>query len=77
MLGFKHSEKTLLKFKDRDTRTGHITVVKNSKINSIKIYNSIRAAAKNLGVSHTTLIRYINNKNLLKNVYYIESKNDL
>lgn len=77
MLGFKHSEKTLLKFKNRDTGTGHVTIVTNKVNNNTKIYNSIRAAAKGIGISHTTLIRYINKKNLLNNLYSLKSKNYL
>jgi molybdenum-dependent DNA-binding transcriptional regulator ModE len=77
MLGFKHSEKTLLKFKNRETGTGHVTIVTNKVNNYTKIYKSIRAAAKSIGISHTTLIRYINKNNLLNNVYYLKSKNNL
>jgi NUMOD1 domain len=77
MLGFKHSEKTLLKFKNRDTGTGHVTIVTNKVNKNTKIYNSIRAAAKGLGISHTTLIRYINKNNLLNNLYILKSKNYL
>jgi hypothetical protein len=74
MLGFKHSEETLLKFKNRNTGTGHITIVINKENNYTKIYNSKRAAAKSIGISHTTLIRYINQNKLLKNIYLIKSK---
>lgn len=77
MLGFKHSEKTLLKFKNRETGTGHVTIVTNKVNNYTKIYKSIRTAAKSIGVSHTTLIRYINKNNLLNNVYYLKSKDNL
>jgi hypothetical protein len=73
MLGFKHSAKTLLKFKNRDTGAGYVTKVINKDNNNTKTYNSIRTAAKYMGVSHTTLIRYINNNKLLKDVYYIKS----
>lgn len=77
MLGFKHSAKTLIKFKSRNTSTGHVTIVINKVNNNIKIYNSLRLAAKNINVSHTTLMRYINKDKLLKDVYFIKSKNNL
>jgi hypothetical protein len=76
MLGFKHSAKTLLKFKNRDIVTGHVTYIINKENNQTKIYNSKRTAAKSLGVSHTTLIRYINKNKLLKNIYYITCKDN-
>jgi response regulator of citrate/malate metabolism len=72
MLGFKHSVKTLLKFKNRDNVSGHVTIVINKLNNSTKIYSSIRAAARNINVSHTTLRRYIKNNKLLKG-FYIKS----
>jgi GIY-YIG catalytic domain/NUMOD1 domain len=76
MLGFKHSEKTLLKFKNRDTGTGHVTIVINMDNKQKKAYNSLRAAARSLGVSHTTLRRYLNKKKLLKGIYYIKPKDN-
>jgi hypothetical protein len=77
MLGFKHSEKTLLQFKNRDTGTGYVTIVINKDNNLIKIYNSIRTAAKSIGVSHTTVIRYFNKNKLLKDIYFIKSKDNV
>jgi len=77
MLGFKHSEKTKLKFKNREIRTGHVTCIINKENNKIKIYNSIRVAAKSIGVSHTTLRRYINKNKDLKDIYIIKSKSNL
>ena len=71
MLGFKHSVKTLEKFKNRDTGTGYFTIVVNLENNSIKRYKSIRATAKDLGISHTTLLRYIKKKSLVKNIYLV------
>jgi hypothetical protein len=71
MLGFKHSVKTLEKFKNRDTGTGYFTIVINLENNSIKRYNSIRATAKDLGISHTTLLRYVKKKSLVKNIYLV------
>lgn len=73
MLGFKHSAKTLLKFKNRKTVTSHVTYIFNKDNLHIETYNSIRTAAKNIGVSHTTLIRYIDKNKLLKKLYYIKS----
>lgn len=71
MLGFKHSLKTLEKFKHRDTGTGHSTMVINKENNSIIKYNSIRAAAKDIGISHTTLLRYVNKKCMVKDIYLV------
>ena len=73
MLGFKHSAKTLLKFKNREIVTGHVTIVIDNINNYTKTYNSIRAAAKSIGSNHTTLKRYINKDKLLKGVYFIKS----
>ena len=74
MLGFKHSVKTRLKFINRDTGRGHVTNIISKENNETKTYNSMRTAAKNIGVSHTTLIRYINKNKLLKGIYFIKSK---
>jgi hypothetical protein len=71
MLGFKHSLKTLEKFKNRDTGSGHITIIINIENNSIKKYNSIRAAAKDIGVSHTNLLYHINKNRMVKGIYLI------
>jgi hypothetical protein len=73
MLGFKHSKKTLLKFKNRDTGIGHQTYIINEENNNTKPYNSIRSAAKSIGVSHTTLRRYSNKNKLLNSLYYVKS----
>jgi group I intron endonuclease len=51
--------------------TGHPIVVENKENNTIKIYNSIRGAARELGVSHATLLNYIKSKKLLKDIYMI------
>jgi group I intron endonuclease len=55
--------------------TGHITTVLNKKDNSIKVYNSIRAVSRDIGVSHATILNYINTNNLLKDTYLITRKN--
>jgi hypothetical protein len=54
--------------------TGYITTVVNKKNNSVKLYNSIRAAAKDLGTSHNSLLNYINTNKLYKDVYIITRK---
>jgi group I intron endonuclease len=56
--------------------TGHITTIVNIKDESIKVYNSVRTAAKAIGVSHPTLLDYINNKKLLKDTYLISRKKE-
>jgi group I intron endonuclease len=40
--------------------TGHITTVVNKKDNSVKVYNSIRAASRDIGINHVTILNYIN-----------------
>jgi group I intron endonuclease len=40
--------------------TGHITTVVNKKDNSIKVYNSIRAVSRDIGINHVTIANYIN-----------------
>ena len=73
MKGFKHSAKTLLKFKNRKTVGSFRTIVINKENKTKKTYNSLRAAAKSIGVSHTTLRRYSNNNKLLKGLFFIKS----
>jgi len=82
-LGFKHSEvaKTKMKHKYKANlplrkinhllATGHITTVVNKKDNSIKLYDSIRAAARDLGTTHSLLSYYMNTNKLYKNIYII------
>jgi hypothetical protein len=74
MLGFKHSAKTLLNFKNRNTGIGYVTIIINKENESKKTYNSLRSAAKSIGVSHTTLIRYYKTNKTLKDIYLIKSK---
>jgi hypothetical protein len=50
---------------------GHNITVVNKKDNSIKIYDSIRAAARDIGVNYSTLYSYINKYKLLKATYLI------
>jgi len=54
--------------------TGHITTVVNKKNNSVKLYGSIRAAARDLGTSHNSLLNYINTNKLYKGIYIITRK---
>lgn len=46
-----------------------ITVCKGNEV--IKEYYSLRAAAKDIGVTHATLINYVNTNKLLKGIYTI------
>lgn len=55
--------------------TGHITTVVNKKDKSIKVYNSIRAASRDIGINHVTILNYINTNKWLKNIYLITRKN--
>jgi group I intron endonuclease len=57
--------------------TGHIITVINKKNNTVKVYNSIRSAAKDMGVSHPTIINYINKDKLLKGIYLIIRNEDI
>jgi len=50
---------------------GHRTQVKNIKENSLKTYNSIRLAAKDLNINYSTIFNYINNNKLLRDTYLI------
>ena len=70
MLGFKHSLKTLEKFKNRNS-TGHITIVINKENNSITRYGSVRSAAKGIGTSHTNLLRHVNKNSMVKDLYLV------
>jgi hypothetical protein len=54
--------------------TGHITTIINKKDNSVKLYDSIRSAARDINISHNSLLRYINKNILYKGVYQITTK---
>jgi group I intron endonuclease len=54
--------------------TGHVTTVINKETNSVKLYESIRAAARDLGTSHNSLLNYINTYKLYKGIYLITRK---
>jgi len=52
-------------------RQGQAINILNIKNNSNKTYCSIAETAKNLGISPSTVSRYLNNNKVLKNTYYI------
>lgn len=54
--------------------TGHITTVVNKENNSVKLYDSIRAAARDLGTSHNSLLNCIKSNKLYKGIYLITRK---
>lgn len=54
--------------------TGHITTVVNKENNSVKLYDSIRAAARDLGTSHNSLLNHIKTNKLYKGIYIITRK---
>jgi group I intron endonuclease len=55
--------------------TGHVTTVVNKENNSIKIYDSIRAVSRDIGINHVTISNYINTNKWLRNTYLITKKN--
>ena len=73
-LGCKHSLETIINIKlalkgkapsplrriNHLLATGHITTVVNKKDNSIKVYDSIRAVSRDIGINHVTILNYIN-----------------
>ena len=54
--------------------TGHITTVVNKKDNSIKVYNSIRAVSRDIGINPGTIANYINTNKWLRDTYLITGK---
>jgi group I intron endonuclease len=40
--------------------TGHVTTVLNKVNNSVKVYDSIRAVSREIGIHHSTIFNYIN-----------------
>jgi hypothetical protein len=54
--------------------TGCVTTVINKKDNSVKVYKSKWAAAKDLRVNYSTFLYYVNKNKLLKGTYLITSK---
>lgn len=57
--------------------TGHITTVVNNKDNSVKSYDSVREAARDINVNHVTLLNYIKSGKLLKGIYLITKKKEI
>jgi group I intron endonuclease len=51
--------------------TGHITTVVNKKDNSVKVYNSIRAVSRDIGINPGTIANYINTNKWLRDTYLI------
>jgi hypothetical protein len=49
------------------------TTVVNKKDNSVKIYGTMRAAAKDIRVNYSTLVYYANKGKLLKGIYLIKT----
>lgn len=54
--------------------TGHITTVVNKKDNTVKVYDSIRAVSRDIGINHVTILNYINTNKWLKDTYLITRK---
>jgi group I intron endonuclease len=55
--------------------TSHVITIKIVETNSTKEYSSIRAAARELQVSHATLLNYTDKNKLFKGKYIIKRKN--
>jgi hypothetical protein len=53
---------------------GCVTTVINKKDNSVKVYKSKRAAAKDLKINYSTFLYYVDKNKLLKGTYLITSK---
>lgn len=51
--------------------TGHPVKIINKENNSVKEYKSVRAAARDVGFNHATILNYINSNKLLKGIYKI------
>jgi hypothetical protein len=79
LLGFKHSPESLDKLRSHlsklNLEKGHITEVIDTETNASTLFPSIRAAAKELGTSKTTLRRCVKNNSLFNNKYRIIKKN--
>lgn len=72
--GRKHSIGKLIKI-NLALKLGHKTVIKNTKNNFIKEYNSVREAARSLNISHTYLLDLIKKGKLFKDTFLITKKN--
>lgn len=44
--------------------------------NNVTVYSSINEASRNIGLSHTQIIRYLKNNNIWKGKYYITTDNN-
>jgi len=79
LLGFKHSYKTLLKFKNRKNNncSGYKTTFLNIENNETINYKSLRDAAKSFGVSHVTITRYIKKNIVFKDKWKIKLINKI
>ncbi len=53
----------------------HITTIINILDNTTKVYNSMKEAAKSMGVTRQTLSKYIKNEKILKGTYIIRNQN--
>lgn len=85
-LGSKHSDAAKIKMKVNNIAssplrkinhllaTGLITTVVNKKNNYIKVYDSTRAAERDLRTSHNSWFNYINTDKLYKGIYIITRK---
>lgn len=75
--GYKHSENALKKLRVHleklNKEKGFMVTVKDTQINTITTYPSIRSAALSLKVDHSSVRRNLNSKNLLKKRYIITS----
>lgn len=54
--------------------TGHATIIRNITDNTSRMYYSMKAAARDLNVSCTTIKNYLNTNKLLNNKYMINKK---
>lgn len=79
LLGFKHSEESLLKLRshlsDLNRKKGHKIEVIDIESNTSTIFESIRGAAIKLGSHHNSLRRCMKNNRLFNNKYKIINKN--
>jgi group I intron endonuclease len=65
---------SLLRKINRLLATGHVTTVINKVNNSVKVYDSIRAASRDIGINHVTILNYVNTNKWLKDTYLITRK---
>jgi hypothetical protein len=70
-MDFLKPEYNIQSIASRVQSPGHNITVVNKKDKSIKVYDSIRAAARDIGVNYSTLYYYINKDKLLKGTYLV------